>query len=144
MAKLFNQHYINIVEWSSGSKPEKVVCGNEGFDKRIFLHNIIKKYENHSNIVKIKNNMSVKSHLSVSNTLASARQVASNEINLILKSFNTKEASGTNKIPTKLVKLASNFLSKPLVTAINNSLASSKFPVVGKVATVIAIDKKDK
>ena len=88
--------------------------------------------------------MFVKSHLSVSNTLASARQVASNEINLILKSFNTKEASGTNKIPTKLVKLASNFLSKPLVTAINNRLASSKFPVVGKVATVIAIDKKDK
>ena len=66
--------------------------------------------------------MSVKSHLSSNNTLASARQVTSNEVNLNLKSLNTKKASGTDKIPTKLVKLASDFLSTPLATAINNSL----------------------
>ena len=86
--------------------------------------------------------MSVKSQLSSNNTVASARQVTSNEVNLILKSLNTKKASGTDKIPTKLVKLASNFLLKPLVTAINNSLASSNFPDIAKVATVIPIDKK--
>ena len=130
LAKLFNEHYINIVEHSSGLKPEKIVCDNEGFDKRIVLHNIIKKYENHSSIIKIKNYVSVKSHLSSNNTLASARQVT------------TKKASGTDKIPTKLVKLASDFLSSPLATAINNSLASSKFSDIAKVATVIPIDKK--
>ena len=70
---LFNEHYINIVERSSGSKPEKIVCHNEDFDKRIVLHNIIKKYENHSSIIKIKNFMSVKSHLNSNNSLASAR-----------------------------------------------------------------------
>ena len=142
LAKLFNEYYINIVERSSGSKPEKIVCHNEDFDKRIVLHNIIKKYENHSSIIKIKNFMSVKSHLNSNNSLASARQVTSNEVNLILKSLNTKKASGTDKIPTKLVKLASDFLSTPLATAINNSLASSKFPDIAKVVTVIPIDKK--
>ena len=142
MAKLFNEHYINIVERSSVSKPEKIVCHNEDFDKRIALHNIIKKYENHSNIIKIKNFMSVKSHLNSNNSLASARQVTSNEVNLILKSLNTKKASGTDKILTKLVKLASDFLSTSLATAINNSLASSKFADIAKVATVIPIDKK--
>ena len=142
LAKLFNEHYINIVERSSGSKPEKIVCHNEDFDKRIVLHNIIKKYENHSSIIKIKNFMSVKSHLHSNNSLASAGQVTSNEVNLILKCLNTKKASGTDKIPTKLVKLASDFLSTPLATAINNSLASSKFPDKAKVATVIPIDKK--
>ena len=65
--------------------------------------------------------MSVKNHLSSNNTLASARQVTSNEINLILKYLNTKKASGTDKMPTKLVKLASNVLSTSLATAINNS-----------------------
>ena len=80
--------------------------------------------------------------MSSNNTLASARQVASNEVNLILKSLNTKKASGTDKIPTKLVKLASDFLSTPLATTINNSLASSQFPDIAKVATVIPIDKK--
>ena len=116
LAKLFNEHYINVVEWSSGLKPEKMVCHNEDFDKRIVLHNV-KKYENHSIRIKIKNNMSVKSHLSSNNTLSSARQVTTNEVNLILKSVNTK-VSGRDKISTKLVKLTSNF---------NNSLASSNF-----------------
>ena len=67
--------------------------------------------------------MSVKSHFSSNNTLASARQVTSNEVNLILKYLSTNKASGTGKIPTKLVKLASGFLSTPLATAINNSQA---------------------
>ena len=84
----------------------------------------------------------MKSHLSSNNILASARQVTSDEVNLILKSLNTKKASGTDKILTKLVKLASNVLSTPLATAINNSLASSKFPDIVKVATVILLHKK--
>ena len=142
LAKPFNEHYINIVERSSGLKLETIVCHNEDFDKRIVLHNIIKKYENHSSIIKMKSYMSVKSHLSSNNTLASARQVTSNEVNLVLKSLNTKKASATDKIPTKLVKLASDFLSTTLATAINNSLASSKFPDIAKVATVVPIDKK--
>ena len=75
LAKLFNEHYINIVERFTGSKPEKIVRHNEEFDKRIVLHNIIKKYENHSSIIKIKNYMSVKSHLSSNNTLASASKL---------------------------------------------------------------------
>ena len=33
LAKLFNEHYINIVERSSRLKPEKIICHNEGFDK---------------------------------------------------------------------------------------------------------------
>ena len=55
LAKLFNEHYITIAERSSGLKPEKIVCQNEDFHKRIVLHNIIKKYENHFSIIKIKN-----------------------------------------------------------------------------------------
>ena len=50
LAKLFNKRCINIVERLSSLKPEKIICHNEGFYERIVLHNIIKKYENHSNI----------------------------------------------------------------------------------------------
>ena len=74
LRKLFNEHYINIVERSNELKTEKAVCHNEDFDKRIVLHNIFKKYENHSSLTKIK-------------------------------------TSGVDKIPKKLFKLASNFLS---------------------------------
>ena len=54
LVKLFNDHYINIVERSSGLKPEKIVYHNEGFDKRMVLHNTVKKNENNSSIIKIK------------------------------------------------------------------------------------------
>ena len=42
LAKLVNEHYINIVELSCGLGPQKIVCKNEDFDRRIALHNIIK------------------------------------------------------------------------------------------------------
>ena len=85
--------------------------------------------------------MYVKSHLSSNNTFPSARQVICNEVNLILKSLRAKKASDTDKIPTKLVKLASN-LQRHLPIAINNSLASSNFPDIAKIAAVIPIDKR--
>ena len=53
----------------------------------------------------------MKSHFISNNTFSSAKQVTSDEVNLILKSLNTKKASVTDKKPTKLVKLAPNFLS---------------------------------
>ena len=86
--------------------------------------------------------MTVKSHFSSNNTLVSASQVTSNEVNLILKSLSTKKKAITDKMPTQVVKLASNFLSMPLATVINNSLALCKFPDMAKVVTVIPIDKK--
>ena len=55
LAKLFNEHYINIVERSCDLKPvkKKIACPNEDFHG-------VKKYGNHSSIIKIKNNMSEK------------------------------------------------------------------------------------
>ena len=58
---------MSIIELSR--KPEKLVCHKEDFDKKLVLHNIIKKYENHSSIIEIKNSMSPKSHLSSNHAL---------------------------------------------------------------------------
>ena len=129
-----NKHYAKIVEWSSVLQPKKIVCRSENFDEKIVLYNSIKMYKS---IIKIKNNMPAKSYLS---SLPSARQIISIEVNLILKYLKTKKASGTDKIPPKLAKSKSEFLSTPLAIAFNNSLASSKFPDIAKVATVVAID----
>ena len=60
----------------------------------------------------------------------------------MLKSLNSKKAAGTDRLPIKLVKLASEVLSKPLSIAMNNSITSSIFPDRAKVATVVPIDKK--
>ena len=60
----------------------------------------------------------------------------------MLKLLNSKKAAGTDRLPIKLVKMASEVLLKPLSIAMNNSIISSTFPDRGKVATVVPIDKK--
>ena len=60
----------------------------------------------------------------------------------MLKSLNSEKAAGTDRLPIKLVKLASEILLKPLSIAMNNSITYSTFPERGNVATVIPIDKK--
>ena len=64
------------------------------------------------------------------------------EVEKMLKSLNSKEAAGTDRLPIKLVKLASKVLSKSLSIAMHNSITLSTFPDRAKVATVVAIDKK--
>ena len=59
----------------------------------------------------------------------------------MLKSLNSKKKQkkktvGTDRLPIKLVKLASEVLSKPLSIAMNNSITLSTFPDKAKVATV--------
>ena len=57
LANLFNLHYINIVENTSGVPP--VIQGNPNNpnEANTTVKNIIKQYENHSSIINIKNHI---------------------------------------------------------------------------------------
>ena len=61
LAKTFNEHYINIVERSSGLKPETMEFDNSLNTSRNILHSIIDRYKNHPSILKIKSEVSSKS-----------------------------------------------------------------------------------
>ena len=67
MTSAWQNILMSIIELSKKSK--KLVFQNKDFDKKVVLPNIIKKYENHSSIIEIKNNMSLKIHLSSNHTL---------------------------------------------------------------------------
>ena len=140
LAKTFNEHYINIVEWSSGLKPEKIEFDNSLKTSRNILHTIIDRYKNHPSIFKIKSEVSSK----VCSDRNFSRNIlaTSDEVEKMLKFLNSKKAAGTDRLPIKLVKLASEVLSKPLSLAMNNSITSSTFPERAKVATVVPIDQK--
>ena len=51
------------------------------------------------------------------------------------------KASGEDKIPSRFVKMASNFLSKPIADTINTAIDTNIFPGRGKRASVAPIDK---
>ena len=63
-----------------------------------------------------------------------------------MKELNRKTSTGEDNIPPKLVKLASQSLSKPLTDAIYSSISNSIFPKKAKIAIVSPLDKggKDK
>ena len=122
LAKTFNEHYINIVEWSSGLKPEKMELDNSLNTSRNILHDTIDRYKNHPNILKIKSEGISKS--CSDSDFSRNILVTSDEVEKILKSLNPKKAAGTDRLPIKLIKLASEFLSKPLPIDMNNIITS--------------------
>ena len=64
------------------------------------------------------------------------------EVKKLLKEVNAKKASGFDKIPPKLVKLAAGVLAAPLSKTINNSISKGVFPNEAKIALVSPLDKK--
>ena len=140
--QLFYDHYINIVERSCGFKPEKVELDFGSCNKNWVLSSILDKYRNHPSIVKIHKNRNLQSNSIPIPCSSWGFKITPKEINTILKTLNSKKASGIDKIRTKLVKLASDILAEPLSIAINNSIRTSTFPNNAKIATVVPIDKK--
>ena len=51
----FNKHYINIVEKSCGNKPNKIVTKLGSLNDSDVIDRIIKSYQNHPSVLKIKN-----------------------------------------------------------------------------------------
>ena len=100
---------------------------------RNILHSMIDRYKNHPITLKIKSEVISKS--CSDSDFSRNILVTSDEVEKMLKSLNSKEATVTDR-------LASEFLSKPLSIAMNNSITSFTFPDRAKVATVVLIDKK--
>ena len=142
LVQLFNDHYINIVERSCGFKLEKLEFDIGSSNKNEVLSSILDKYRNHPSIVKILKNKNLQSSSISIPSSSWGSKITTEEINTILKSLNSKKAPGIDKIPTKLVKLASYILAEPLSIAINNSISTSTFPNNAKIASVVPIDKK--
>ena len=125
IAKTFNEQHINTVERSSSLKPEKMKFENSLNTDRNILHSVIDRYKNHPSIHKIKSEVSSKSDSD--SDFSRNILVTSGEVEKMLKSLNSKKAAGTDRLPIKLVKLASEVLSKPLSMAMNNSITSTLF-----------------
>ena len=129
---LFNDHYINIVEASSGIK---LTCLS-GIDHTCnnIISDIITKYKNHPSITKIRSNKT-------DNELFHFHEVQEKEIKSIFQGINPKKSTGEELIPPKLVKITSNALIKPVTDAINSSIRTSNFPRNAKRAAVVPLDK---
>ena len=133
LTELFNTHYINIVEKSSGVKPTSL-SNIEGNDNLDILSNILSKYNDHPSIIEIKNNNHERCKFQF-------HEIQENDVKLLLQNINPQKSTGEDKIPPKLVKLSKNILIKPVTDAINSSIRSSIFPKNAKRAAVTPLEK---
>ena len=137
LVEMFNKHYINIVEKTSGIAPKNL--GNpldqKTDDKTI--REIIENYQNHPSIIKIK--QSVKEN----NKVFNFPEASTEEINKIIKSLNPHKATGPDGIPLKIIKTAANVIDCHLAYIINKDLKENKFSENAKTAMVRPIYKKD-
>ena len=109
---MFNSHYISIAENMTGIPPDISplydLQGNEGY----CVKQIISKFEKHPGIVEIKKNINIVKKFTI-------KEATVSEINTLLKSVNTKKATGPDNIPPKLVKLSANLIDSHLYNIIN-------------------------
>ena len=135
LTEIFNDHYINIVEKSSGVKPCSTADTVATDDDRQIIRLILEKYENHPSIL-----------ASIQNPENSFKSFSFHEVKTCkvreqLKSLDGRKSTGEDQIPPKLVLLAAAELALPLTDAINSSIRNHRFPNNGKRAAVCPLDK---
>ena len=140
LTEILNEHYVNIVENSSGKKPHNVVEDYLKEHKKTIncpldkIKIIKKEFQSHPSIV------AVKSHVKTFE-MFSFREVTPEEVKIILKKINTKKSTGEDKIPPKLINCAADIIFGPLSKVINQSLNKYFFPNRAKRGLIAPIDK---
>ena len=138
LVEKFDDHYISIVEKSSGQKPCNFVSDTNSLEDGVVINEIVQHYSNHPSILKIRENFDN------SQTVEQFQfnSVTTSEVYKLLKNINVKKATGTDKIPPKLVRISAEVLSQLLADAINNGISKGGFPDNAKIASVSPIDKE--
>ena len=133
---------LSIVERSCDIKLEMLELDIASSKKKGVLSSTLDEYRNHPSHVKTRENRNFQfNSISIPSSSCGSRRT-SKEIKTILKSLNSKKAPSIDKIPTKLVKLASGVLTKSLSKAINNSISTFTFPNNARIVPVYLLTRK--
>ena len=95
LVELFKEH-LNIVEKSSGKKPQSLGNSSDASQDTMTVKEIISVYSNDPSIRKIKN-------LRVAENTFDLPYASTSDINKIIKSLNVNKAKGSDGISAKLV-----------------------------------------
>ena len=115
LVKVFNEHYINIIEKSGGEKPTNITEEYSFENDKQAIEIICNSYKNHPNILTIRSAITLKEN-SNDNTIFST--VNRGEVKQCLQKLNPRKDMGQDKIPPALIKVAAEPLRTPLSISI--------------------------
>ena len=99
LEELFNEHYINMVEKSSGKRPVSRGNSSEASQDELTAKEIIAVYSNYPSTRKMKNLCVPENKFYLSN-------LSTSDINRIIKSLHINKAKGPDGILEKSVKMS--------------------------------------
>ena len=134
LVEIFNDYYINIIKYSSGSPSNDITDRMDTSNRDEIIDSIIDEYKYHPSIIKIN-----ESDLPVNKF--SFNEVTEDEVYNILKSLNPKKSVGVDTVPPYVVKSAAEVLRTPFTKLINLSIRESVFPSNAKIAAVLPFFK---
>ena len=133
---MFNNHYINIAEKSSGIAPNSIGNPMDPKQDKNTVEKIIQHYKNHPSIKKIKNNF-------LNSKTFDFPEPTVKDINTIIKSLDPKKATDPDGIPIKIIKHALNIIDSHFCNIIEKDLRKNKYSEEPKTALVRPIFKKN-
>ena len=131
LAEIFNNHYVNTVEQSTGLK--LTALEQKGLSDKAELCSIIKSYKNHLSINQISKNL----ELLENEEKFCFKMVTTKYIKSLIQKVNAKKAAGIDSIPPKLVKLAAKPLFQPVPEATNMCIKRNNFSKVNKICQIL-------
>ena len=136
LVQMFNNHYINTAEKSSGIAPNSIGNPMDPKQDKNTVEKIIQHYKNHPSIKKIKNNF-------LNSKPFDFPEPTVKDINTIIKSLDPKKASVPDGIPIKIIKHALNIIDSHFCNIIKKDLRKNKYSEEPKTALVRPIFKKN-
>ena len=134
---MFNSYFINAVEITTGKTPTSLGDSSNQQNDTDNVKKIISEYKNHPSVVKIKETYKHFGNFDLP-------KASPKDINQIIESSNSKKATGPDKIPAKLVKLAANIIDCHICSILKYGISSLMFSEEVKIANVRMIYKIDK
>ena len=134
VAEMLNNYFSEAVEnleIEEFMPDDDFVHSNDNNDD---IDNIIRKYQSHPSVLKIKENVKLDNKFRFND-------VTEELVEIEMKKLDPKKASIENDIPTEILKENSDIVSYHLSKAYNNSKNSHLFPLSLKVADVSPIHK---
>ena len=108
LVKVFNEHYINIIEKLGGEKPTNITEEYSFENDKQAIEIICNSYKNHPSILKIRSTITVKEN---SNDNTIFLTVNRKEVKQCLQKLNRRKAIARDKISLALIKMAAEPLS---------------------------------
>ena len=114
LTEIFNEHYINIVEISSGSKPSSLRDSTNPLLPTT-VGKIIDTHGDHPSVIAIKSSVTQNSKFNLPHA-------TTQNINKIINSLSSDMAAGPDGIPVKFIKLSANVIDSHLANIINKDI----------------------